>query len=174
MSSDNTSLHLRDRQRPRVDFGLDEKLSSDKTCYPNSPAVACRPFRTMDAGHAWEHSLKADYSASFFKARPYLRLVLSSASLNWAARTSSRTGEMMSTFPSVETSSGVSASILRRSSTLRSITRAKLLPCFVSFLIIVAPHCRIVLYIQRITNRVLCQKDSQIRSRASSSASSAR
>lgn len=174
MISDNTNLALEDRLNPRVDFRLSKRLSSDKTCYPNSSAVACRFFRTMNAGHAWEHFLTDDYSASFFRARPYLRLVLSSASLNWAARTSSRTGEMMSTFPSVEISSGVSASILRRSSTLRSITRAKLLPCFVSFLIMVAPHCWIVLYIQRITNCVLCQKDSQIRSRASSRASSAR
>jgi len=42
MISDNTSLGLRDRRNPRVDLGLSEMLSSDKTCSRNFASAANR------------------------------------------------------------------------------------------------------------------------------------
>jgi len=71
-------------------------------------------------------------------ARPYLRLTFSRAALKRFRRPSWRTGETISVRPSVEISNGVSGVILSRSSTPRSITRARLLPCRVSLLIMVS------------------------------------
>lgn len=51
MSSDNTVAANANRQYPRVDFRVSERLSSDKTCYPNSLVAAPRLFRTMDTDY---------------------------------------------------------------------------------------------------------------------------
>jgi hypothetical protein len=78
-----------------------------------------------------EHLIEAEER----RARPYLRFAALRAFWKSFRRLASRTGETMSTCPSVETSSGVSALILSRSSTGRSTTRARLLPCLASLLI---------------------------------------
>src|SRR5579864_7357406 len=74
------------------------------------------------------------HSASFRNAFPYRLWADSWAASNFFLRAAGFAGATISCFPSVLTSRGVSGSILRRSRIGRSITNAKLFPCFVSFL----------------------------------------
>src|SRR5690606_14268968 len=69
----------------------------------------------------------------------------SKAFSNFCFRSCSVIGEMLRDFPSVVISRGVSSLILRISNIALSITRAMLLPCFVSFLIMITSFLQVYL-----------------------------
>src|SRR5713226_9619672 len=73
-------------------------------------------------------------SASRLKTPPYCRCASATIRFRRDVRRRSRTGDITITSPSVETSRGVSASILAWSRRGLSNTSARLFPVFVSFL----------------------------------------
>src|SRR5581483_1508107 len=86
------------------------------------------------------HFSAPDYSARRLNARPYRWCAAVCAFSNFLRRSEGFAAATISRAPSVVTSRGDSGSILSRSRIGLSMTRAKLFPCFVSFLIIDTPY----------------------------------